>query len=130
LHALNAMSNFSLYLTANPFNGQGHLTALKFAQAAVESGHRIAQVFFSSDAVLVGHRSNDPASDEPNPQALWQQLATTQACELLLCSSACQKRGLSGDGTFPNIADKFVIAGLGSLIETALKTDRLIQFPG
>lgn len=124
------MSNFSLYLTANPFNGQGHLTALKFAHAAIESGHRIAQVFFSGDAVLVGHDANDPASDEPNPQALWQQLASAQQCELLLCSSACQKRGLSTDGERGNIAEKFAVAGLGSLIETALQTDRLIQFPG
>lgn len=123
------MSSFSLYLTANPHSGQGHLTALKFAHAAIESGHRIVQVFFSGDAVLAGHRHNDPASDEPNPQALWQQLATSQGCELLLCSSACQKRGLSADGEHANVAEKFVVAGLGSLIEIALQTDRLIQFP-
>ena len=130
------MSKFALFVTANPFNGQGHLSALGFARAAIRAGHHIDNVFFSSDAVLVAHRYLEPASDEPNPQRDWMQMASEHGVELLLCSSACQKRGLLDENsakafcTQSNIASPFVIAGLGSLVESALIHDRLIQFPG
>lgn len=126
------MAKFSLYILANPFNGQGHLTAIRFADAVLAAGHQLVSVFFSSDAVLVGHLNNDPASDEPNPQAWWQAIAERSGCELLLCSSACQKRGLSQtpQAGQSNLANAFVIAGLGSLVEASIDVDRVIQFPG
>lgn len=122
-------TRFALYVTANPVSCQGQLSALRFAEAAVASGHQLARVFFAGDSVIVGNALLDTPSDEPQLQQRWQALAKTQGTELLLCSAAAQRYGIRVDGGGNNLAAQFNISGLGSLVECALDCDRVVHFP-
>jgi len=127
---------FALYITANPISRQGQLSALRFAQAAVDAGHVVTRIFLAGEAVLVANAQIDTPSDEPQLQDRWQALASQHGSELLLCSAAAQRYGVIGDteakaiGRESNLATGFAISGLGSLVESALDCDRVIHFPG
>ena len=124
-------NRFALYVTANPISRQGQLSALRFAEAALASGHHIARVFFAGNAVLVGQAELDIPSDEPALQQRWQTLVEADGTELLLCSAAAQRYGLKADASGKhNLAAHFSISGLGSLVECTLDCDRVIHFPG
>jgi len=120
---------FALYVTANPVSCQGQLSALRFAEAAVASGHQVARIFFAGDAVLIGNVRLDTPSDEPQLQHRWQTLSQTHGTELLLCSAAAQRYGVQGE-TGGNLAEAFAISGLGSLVESTLDCDRVVHFSG
>lgn len=124
----------ALYVTANPISRQGQLSALRFAEAALASGHTVARIFFAGDAVLIGNARLDLPTDEPQLQQRWQQLAAAHGCELLLCSAAAQRHGINAGAeageTAGNLANQFSISGLGSLVECALDCDRVLHFPG
>ncbi len=132
-----ASKRFALYVTANPVSCQGQLSALRFAEAAITSGHQLVRVFFAGDAVIVGNALLDTPSDEPQLQQRWQTLAQTQGTELLLCSAAAQRYGIRADAGVgvgigigaSNLAAQFSISGLGTLVESALDCDRVIHFP-
>ncbi|NQD38175.1 sulfurtransferase complex subunit TusD [Permianibacter sp. IMCC34836] len=126
---------FALYVTANPVSGQGQLSALRFATAAIGSGHVVARIFFAGEAVLIGNGLMDTPGDEPQLQQQWTQLAAQHGSELLLCSAAAQRYGIvaeTGSDADPRatLAAGFNISGLGSLVESALDCDRVLHFPG
>lgn len=123
---------FALYVTANPISCQGQLSALRFAEAAVASGHTVARIFFAGDGVLIGNALLDTPSDEPQLQQRWQWLANQHGSELLLCSAAAQRYGIRTDAeqTAGNLASAFTISGLGSLVECTLDCERVLHFPG
>ncbi len=124
-------TRFALYVTANPISCQGQLSALRFAEAVVASGHKVARVFFAGDAVLIGNAHLDIPGDEPQLQQRWQALVESGETELLLCSAAAQRSGLRSDSDgIHNLAQHFSISGLGSLVECTLDCDRVIHFPG
>lgn len=126
---------FALNVLSPPYARQGALTALRFAQAAITSGHQVNRVFFSGDGVLNGSALGVPPQDEIDIYQRWQLLARNHGVELVLCISACLKRGMvneSEQGRYGlsgrNIAEGFIVAGLGQLAESSIVADRLITF--
>lgn len=126
---------FALNVLSPPYSGQGALTALRFAQAAINSGHQVSRVFFSGEGVLNGSALGVPPQDEINIYQRWQILAQNHGVELVLCISACLKRGMVNESEqmrygLPsrNIADHFTVAGLGQLAESTIVADRLLTF--
>src|SRR5262245_64193005 len=111
------------------------MSALRFAEAAIDKSHSIARVFFYHDAV---HLANDfavPPQDEVDIAASWVELAERTGTELAVCVAASSKRGVIDANeaqrqskVSASVRNGFSIVGLGQLIEAAGEADRLVTF--
>ena len=126
---------FALHITCAPYSEQGNLSGLNFAKAVIEKGHTLTRVFFSSDGVNTGSQLGVIPQDEIDIPSAWSELAIINNVELILCISACLKRGLLDqdeadryEKEASNIRHPFVISGLGQLAEAAITNDRLVTF--
>lgn len=126
---------YSIHVIAPPYSRQANQTALQFCRAALRQGHQIKRVFFSGDGVHSATRLGVPPQDELHLYSGWIELARQHQVELVVCISACLRRGIVDPGEAAryqlagsNLAPEFVIAGLGQLVDAALESDRLITF--
>ncbi len=126
---------FALHITCAPYSKQGNLSGLNFAKAIIEKGHTLTRVFFSSDGVQTGSQLTVIPQDEIDIPTAWSELATANNIELILCISACLRRGLLDqdeaeryEKAASNIRQPFIISGLGQLAEAAITNDRLVTF--
>lgn len=126
---------FSLHILSAPYSAQSALSALRFCHASLEAGHSIKRIFFSGDGVLVGTGLANPPQDEIDLYSAWRALARDHDVELVVCISACLRRGIINQSEANryekeahNLADEFVLSGLGQLVEAGLESDRLITF--
>ncbi|WP_235603164.1 sulfurtransferase complex subunit TusD [Piscirickettsia litoralis] len=87
--------NFAIFIQCSPFEHQGSLSAYHFSQAAVQSGHKIQQVFFYQAGVLHGQTHVILPSDEVNIIELWQQLANQHHIPLRLCITQAEEHGIT-----------------------------------
>ena len=113
------------------YGKQGAFLAYQFAEALIEKGHEITQIFFFQDGVTNGNALVYPASDEVNLKKCWQDFAVLHQIPLHLCVAASQRRGIVGTLTAENpeninLAEGFTIAGLGEFISATLKAERVI----
>ena len=103
----------SLIIRTGPTDAPRLSLALKFIKAAIAQGHTVRQCFFQSEGVL--------SATQPDTLTAWQGVADDTGAELLLCSQAAEEYRVSAGGPFR-------IAGLGALIEAAVRSDRVISF--
>ncbi|MDO4626256.1 MAG: sulfurtransferase complex subunit TusD [Pasteurellaceae bacterium] len=113
------------------FGHQGAFLAYQFAQALVEQGHQLSQVFFFQQAVSHGNELVYPSQDEFNLQHAWQQLSKQHNIPLHLCIAAAQRRGVVDTLSSPiaekqNLAAGFILAGLGEFSKAVFEADRVI----
>ncbi len=128
---------FSVHVLTGPYSKHSNTTALRFCQASLKKGHSIKRVFFSGDGVLSGTSLAVTPQDEPDIYQQWQSLAKDEEIELVVCVSACLRRGILNaseseryeKGAF-NLSEAFVLSGLGQLVEAGLESDRLVTFGG
>ena len=127
--------NFALNIQGSPYTSNSLWSALHFAQACLNEGHRIHRVFFYHDAVLVANALQAPPQDEMNLTTAWQTLGQNFELDLCLCVASCLRRGILNDSeaqrfekTASNLSPGFNISGLGQLIEASLVSDRVISF--
>lgn len=108
---------YTLVVNRGPNQGDEHRRALRFAQALGKRGHRLRRVFFYGDGADTG------LPEHAQMAASWGALANTQnnELELILCSAAAERLGIT---RAPN---RFIIAGLGSLIEAGIDSDRVLN---
>lgn len=123
--------NYVLAVKSPVYGKQGAFLAYQFAQALVEKGHNITQIFFFQEGVSNGNAFVYPANDEVNLQKMWQAFSAEYNVPLHLCVAASQRRGVVDDSTARetgkvNLAKTFVIAGLGEFMVATLKADRVI----
>ncbi|MFT5484625.1 MAG: tRNA 2-thiouridine synthesizing protein D [Halieaceae bacterium] len=113
------------------------MSALNFARAIINRGHRVTRVFFYSDGVYIANAMGSPPQDEPNLMESWATLAEANDIDLDVCIGASLRRGImdaaeakryakQGDNLHPG----FELAGLGQLVDASLTSDRLITFSG
>lgn len=126
---------FSVHVLAPPYRHQSNQAALNFCQAVLRQGHQLKRVFFSGDGVLTASRLGVPPQDEINLYQEWLKLHTDHQVELVVCISACLRRGMVNGSEAEryqlpaaNLDERFVIAGLGQLVDAALESDRLLTF--
>lgn len=86
---------------------------------------------FFQQGVTLGNAFVNPANDEFHLQKAWQQLSQTYSVPLHLCISAAQRRGIveplsSNNQQQNNLAEGFILAGLGEFNKAVLQADRLI----
>ncbi len=113
------------------YGTQGAYLAYQFAQTLLAKGHQIEQIFFFQQGVTLGNAFVNPANDEFHLQKAWQQLSQTYSVPLHLCISAAQRRGIveqlsSNNQQQNNLAEGFILAGLGEFNKAVLQADRLI----
>ena len=126
---------FSVHVLGAPYSSQSALSALRFCEASISTGHAIKRVFFSGDGVLIGTGLASPPQDELDLYNAWRNLARDSGIELVVCISACLRRGILNqpeanryEKPAHNLAEEFVLSGLGQLVEAGLESDRLITF--
>lgn len=116
----------------SPLNSQAASLALQTAEALLHAGHHIRQVFFFQEGVNHANALVHPASDEPNLVENWQMLAKSHRLSLHLCIAAAQRRGIVDEKTSAqqqsNLAEGFILAGLGEFSQAVLTADRLLTF--
>lgn len=126
---------FSVQVLAPPYSRQANLSALQFCRAVLRQGHQLKRVFFAGDGVLTASKLMVPPQDEIHLHQEWIQLAAEHSVELVVCISACLRRGIINDSEAAryqldatNLDDHFILAGLGQLVDAAIESDRLVTF--
>lgn len=126
----------ALLITAAP-DQETAFNAWRFAETALAAGHELVRVFFAGAAVAHGNDLITPGRDETSLTRHWQQLQQAHGLDLVICVAAALRHGVldadnarAWERTQTNLADGFVISGLGQLAEAQLGADRLVTFPG
>lgn len=125
---------YTLLVTQGVYGRQGGATALRFAKAVVDSGHRLQMVFFYQDGVSHANHLVSPASDEESLYQGWCQLSQSSACSLAVCVAAAERRGVVDETVAQqhqlanfNMQAPFRMAGLAELTAAMLDSDRVVQ---
>lgn len=111
-----------LLIQGGPLATSAAKDALAFARAAIDAGHSVGRVFFYKEAVAIGNRF---AEEKRGLRAAWLDFGGRNRVELVLCVSAAERRGVVAEHT---LAEGFLLAGLGVLVETMAESDRLVSF--
>ncbi len=107
-----------------PYQHQASDSAYLFCKAALEAGHEIDRVFFYHDGVNNATKLTEPPQDDRNVVTRWAKLAEEHGVDLVVCVAAALRRGIVDDV----LAKGFRISGLGQLVESAIRADRLVVF--
>lgn len=123
--------NYVLAVKSPVYGKQGAYLAYQLAESLIKKGHIVTQIFFFQDGVSNGNAFVYPANDEVNLTQSWQAFSQKYGVPLHLCVAASQRRGVVDATTAKqaahfNLAEGFIISGLGEFIAATLKADRLI----
>ena len=122
-------SSLAVVVTSAPHNNFT-ATAIDYLDSALKQPNiDVLGVFFYQDGVLNANTNIAMPNDEFQAIKEWKRLHEKYNLPLHLCITAAEKRGLSDGNELldNNIADHFLISGLGELVELTSKADRLIQ---
>lgn len=126
--------NYVLIIQSAPTSSVA-LSAFKFAQAVIDSEHKLKHVFFYGEGVATANNLQCPPQDELNLIQAWTDLLEHTKLPATVCIAAALKRGLV-DATealrynkqASNLNAPFVLGGLGELVETCSTADRVVTF--
>ncbi len=120
----------------DPSSSQSAQSALAFAKAAVDQGHRIARVFFYHDAVTLADGLRVTPQEEQSLTEAWAEFAADNDTELAVCIAAAIRRGVLNteeaeryERSAANCHPAFTIVGLGQLVDAAVNAERTVTFP-
>ena len=115
---------FGLMVSTGPYTHQASDTAFQFAKAALAGGHEIQRVFFYHDVVNNATKLTEPPQDDRHIVNRWSKLAAEHKIDLVVCIAAALRRGIKDEV----LATGFRISGLGQLVDSGIKADRLVVF--
>lgn len=115
---------FGILVNEGPYTHQASDTAYQFVKAALEKGHQIYRVFFYHDGVHNASKLTEPPQDDRHIVNRWSRLAQEHEIDLVVCVAAALRRGIRDE----NLAPGFRISGLGQLVESGIRADRLVTF--
>ncbi|TWE00883.1 tRNA 2-thiouridine synthesizing protein D [Pseudomonas sp. AG1028] len=111
--------------------------ALRFAEAALQSGHEISRLFFYADGVYSASGNIVSPQDETDVARHWRELVASNGLDGVVCIAAALRRGVLDEQEArryereaANLPAPWVLSGLGQLHEAAQEADRLICFGG
>ncbi|MFW8589643.1 sulfurtransferase complex subunit TusD [Glaciecola sp. 2405UD65-10] len=117
-------TSFTVMVTKSPFDSRNVENAITFCRAAINSGHKINQVFFYQAGVQCASSLLEPNSDEINTRQAWLELHNKHGINLNVCTTAGSRRGVvaidssPSTQTFsPNIEAPFTAVGLSAYFE-------------
>jgi tRNA 2-thiouridine synthesizing protein D len=114
----------ALLVSEGPYTHQASDTAYQFAAAAISKGHTIQRVFFYHDGVYNATRLTEPPQDDRHVVNRWSSLKAEHEVDLVVCVAAALRRGIKDEVLAPG----FRISGLGQLVDSGIKADRLVTF--
>lgn len=127
--------SFVIHVCGGPYASLAPLSALRFTKAALAAGHTIQRVFFYQEGVALANALSCPPQDEINLTKAWQALAAEHQLELSVCVAAALKRGIVDAKeaarfglVHHNLAEGFVLTGLGQLVDGMANADRTVTF--
>jgi tRNA 2-thiouridine synthesizing protein D len=115
---------FALMVSEGPYTHQASDTACNFAQAAIRRGHEVMRVFFYHDGVYNATRLTEPPQDDRHIVNRWSALKAEHGVDLVVCVAAALRRGIKDEVLAPG----FRISGLGQLVDSGIKADRMVTF--
>jgi len=125
---------FAIALFAAPHTPAAR-RALRFAEAVVESGHKIVRLFLYQDGVQTASSNIVMAQDETDIAKQWQQFIGQQQLDAVVCIASALRRGLLDEGEAKrygkaavNLNEPWQLSGLGQLHEAIQQSDRLVCF--
>ena len=126
---------FSIVIYAAPYSAEAASTALNFTRTLLDQGHDIYRLFFFGDGVHNANKLAVVAQDEVNLHQQWDSLIKSYQLDSVVCVTSAIKRGIV-DATesqrheleATSMYDSSEIAGLGQLIDAAIKSDRMVNF--
>src|SRR5450759_1334510 len=119
---MSTSMKFGLLVNEGPYTHQASDSAYQFALAALANGHTIQRVFFYHDGVNNATRLTEPPQDDRHIVNRWSALAAEHKVDLVVCVAAALRRGIKLEGLAPG----FRCSGLGQLVDSGIKADRLI----
>lgn len=129
--------SFALVISGAPYASQAPQTALNFAQAAINAGHRVDHVFLYGNGVHLASSLACPPADESDWPTLWRDFLNENQITATCCVASALRRGLLDEGEAKryerdaiNISSPFVIAGLGEWVEAVHAASRTLYFNG
>jgi len=120
------MQTLAVMVTTPPYSNLT-TTAIDYIESALQLGIKVVGVFFYQAGVLNANRLVELPNDEFQTLTKWQTLHKEHHLPLHLCYSAAEKHGLSEEMSDNNIAQAFIVSGLGELVELSCKADRVVQ---
>ena len=85
---------YCLVVTGPHYGTEQASSAYLFANALLEKGHQIAQIFFYREGVVNANRLVLPANDEFDLPKAWITLAKRHQIPLHVCVAAALRRGI------------------------------------
>ncbi|WP_434985652.1 sulfurtransferase complex subunit TusD [Vreelandella zhaodongensis] len=126
---------YGLLIMGAPYSSAAPHSALRFANAVLSKGHRIAGIFFYQDGVHNASSLMTPPQDELNMREAWIELHQQHNVALDVCIAAALRRGLMSELEAKrhglvnfNIEAPFELTGLGQLLELQQRCDRFMTF--
>lgn len=111
--------------------------ALRFAQAALASGHEIVRLFFYQDGVHSASSNIVTPQDEQDTAQQWSDFVTENNLDGIVCIAAALRRGVLNheeaqryQRPAANLDTPWELSGLGQLHDAVQAADRLICFGG
>jgi tRNA 2-thiouridine synthesizing protein D len=120
------MTRFALLITSASFSNQTVASALVFANALLNSGHQLQQIFLYQDAVYAALQHIDLPSDEFNHSVLLSQFCQQHNIDLHYCITAAEKRGVVSDDLAAQ--QGYIATGLAEFAMLLEDIDKLVQF--
>ncbi|QLF91821.1 sulfurtransferase complex subunit TusD [Pseudomonas sp. ABC1] len=121
----------------SPAHSPAARRALRFAQAVLQQGHEIVQVFLYQDGVQTASANLVFPQDESDVAQQWRQFIQAHQLDGVVCIAAALRRGVldqqeGARHTRPaaNLATEWSLSGLGQLHDAAQQADRLVCFGG
>ncbi len=115
---------FGILVNEGPYTHQASDSAYQFAIAAINKGHEVQRVFFYHDGVNNATKLTEPPQDDRHIVNRWTELAEKHKVDLVVCVAAALRRGIKDTVLAPG----FRISGLGQLVDSGIKADRLVTF--
>lgn len=127
--------DYGLLVMGAPYSDPAPHSALRFAEAVLARGHRLAGVFFYHDGVHNASSLMTPPQDELNLREAWKALHERHDVPLDVCIAAALRRGIVSEAEAArhghsayNLEAPFELTGLGQLLTLQKRCDRLITF--
>ncbi len=127
--------SYTLVITGAPYTSQAPQSALAFARALFEAGHRLDSVFLYGNGVYLASCLATPPGDELNWTQAWSEFLMETRTPAVACIASALRRGIldSAEQTryeqpASNIAEPFEMAGLGDWVEATVSSSRILYF--
>ena len=114
----------AVLVNEGPYQHQAADSAYLFSAAALAKGHEVQRVFFYHDGVYNATRLTEPPQDDRHVVNRWSALKAEHDVDLVVCVAAALRRGIKDEVLAPG----FRISGLGQLVDSGIKADRMVTF--